>query len=580
MTLSILDWAIIAGFMLLSLVIGVIFTKRASSSTEEFFLSGRNMPWWLAGTSMVATTFSSDTPLYITALIRTKGIYENWQWWCFLLSGMVSVFFFARLWKRAGVVTDVELTEMRYSGPEAAALRGFRAIYISVAIHTIIKAQIILAMAKIMGVFFDVGKWQAIAISFSVTIVYALLAGYWGVILTDFFQFIMAMTGAVALAWIAVNHAGGLSGLEAKVQTLYPASHYTDFFPPINGDLFGPAAMTFIAYMGLSWWSKYNSDGGGVVVQRMSSCKDERHALLGNLFFNIANYAVRSWPWILAALASLILYPIAAGEDPDLIYPKMAYDLMPSGLMGLMVAAFFAAFMSSMSTYLNLSSAYFVNDFYRRFVRKDMPDRHYITASRWATIALSVITAYVAYNATSIVGVFKFLIAFGSGTGLVYLVRWYWWRVNAWSEIAAMLASTAISITLFQHPAFADMPYYERLFTIISLSTVIWVIVTFLTKPTDEAKLIEFYKRAAPGGPGWTYIEKKITDPHQRGKSIAGDVWHFVLGTSMVYGYTLGLGKLLLGHTTEGAACCAVAVVATVLLYSGLTKRGWGRVYE
>jgi SSS family transporter len=580
MSLTILDWSIIAAFMVFSVVIGVLFTKRASSSLSEFFLSGRSMPWWLAGTSMVATTFSSDTPLYITALIRTKGIYENWQWWCFLLSGMLSVFFFARLWRRAGVVTDVELTEMRYSGKEAAVLRGFRALYFSVAIHTIIKAQVILAMAKIMEVMFGVGKWETIIASSAITIAYSMMSGYWGVILTDFFQFIMAMVGAIALAWIAVNHVGGLAGLEAKVIGLYPSGHYTDFFPPTNGDLFGPAALTFIAYMGLSWWSKYSSDGGGVVVQRMASCKDERHALLGTLFFNVANYAVRSWPWILAALASLIIYPVTKGEDAEAIYPRMVVDLMPSGLRGLMVASFFAAFMSTLSTYLNLSSSYFVNDFYMRFIKKDAGDRHYVNVGRWTTLVLSVITAFVAYKSTSIVGVFKFLIAFGSGTGLVYLVRWYWWRVNAWSEISAMLASTVISIVLYQHPYFAGMPFYNRLFIIISLSTAIWVIVTFLTKPTEESKLIEFYKKAAPGGPGWTYIEKKVLEPHMRGKSIAGDIVHFILGTVMVYGYTLGLGKLLLGHSTEGIFYLIGAVVSTVLLYSGLTKRGWEKVYE
>jgi len=580
MTLSALDWSIIGAFMVLSLAIGVIYTKKASSSLSEFFLSGRNMPWWLAGTSMVATTFSSDTPLYITSLIRTKGIYENWQWWCFLLSGMLSVFFFARLWRRAGVVTDVELTEMRYSGPEAAALRGFRALYFSVAIHTIVKAQVILAMAKIMDVFFGVGKWEAVIASSVVTLFYSMMSGYWGVILTDFFQFIMAMAGAIVLAWVAVTRVGGLSGLEDAVNAHYPAQHLTDFFPPVDGGLFGPAALTFIAYMGLQWWSKYSSDGGGVVVQRMASCKDERHALLGTLFFNIANYAVRSWPWILTALASLLLYPLVKGEDPDLIYPRMVVDLTPSGVRGLMVASFFAAFMSTISTYLNLSSAYFVNDFYKRFLVKDATERHYVTVSRWAAVGLSVITALVAYNATSIVGVFKFLIAFGSGTGLVYLVRWYWWRVNAWSEISAMLASTAISIFLFTYPACSDMPFYTRLSVIIGLSTAIWVTVTFLTRPTEEAKLIEFYKKSAPGGPGWKYIEGKIAEPHLRGKSIAGDIWHFALGSVMIYGYTLGIGKLLLGHPAEGWACTIAAVVSTVLLYAGLTKRGWRKVYE
>ncbi|MBI5190829.1 MAG: Na+:solute symporter [Nitrospirae bacterium] len=580
MTLTILDWSIIAAFMAASIAIGVLYTKKASSSTDEFFLSGRNMPWWLAGTSMVATTFSSDTPLYITALIRTKGIYENWQWWCFLLSGMLSVFFFARLWRRAGVVTDVELTEMRYSGPEAAALRGFRALYFSVAIHTIIKAQVILAMAKIMDVFFGMGKWEAVLISSSVTIFYSMLSGFWGVILTDFMQFIVAMAGAIVLAWIAVDSVGGLGGIEGRIAEMYPASNYTDFFPPMGGEMFGPAALTFIAYMGMSWWSKYSSDGGGVVVQRMASCKDERNALLGTLFFNIANYAVRSWPWILTGLASLLLYPVVAGEDPEVVYPRMVVDLMSPGMKGLMVASFFAAFMSTISTYLNLSSAYFVNDFYRRFVKKDETERHYVNAGRWATLVLSAVTAYVAYQATSIVGIFKFLIAFGSGTGLVYLVRWYWWRVNAWSEISAMLASTVVSIVLYTNPAFTDMPFYERLYLIISISTCIWVVVTLLTKPTDEAKLIEFYKRAAPGGPGWKHIESKITDPHQRGKSIAGDVIHFFLGTVMVYGYTLGVGKLLLGHAPEGVFYLLAAIVSTVLLYTGLTKRGWGRVYE
>ncbi len=578
MSLSFIDWLIIGAFMALSVGVGVIFTKRASGSLSEFFLSGRAMPWWLAGTSMVATTFSADTPLYITSLIRTKGIYENWQWWCFLLSGMLSVFFFARLWRRAGVLTDVELTEMRYSGKEAAALRGFRAIYFAVAIHTIIKAQIILAMSKIMDVFFGVGKWQAIAISFGITIFYSMLSGFWGVILTDFFQFILAMAGAIALAVIAVKHAGGLAGLEGRIHSLYPAAHYTDFFPPTDGHLLGPAALSFIAYMGLSWWSKYSSDGGGVIVQRMASCKNERHALIGTLFFNVANYAVRSWPWILAALASLILFPVAAGQDPDMFYPVMARDLMPVGLKGLMVASFFAAFMASMSTYLNLSSAYFVNDFYKRFLKKGAADRHYVNVSRAATVVLSLITAYVAWRATSIVGVFKFLIAFGSGTGLIYLVRWYWWRVNAWSEIAAMLSSTIVSITVYK--IYDWMPFYEKLFIIISVSTVVWVAVAFLTKPTDEAKLIEFYKKAAPGGPGWRRIEKKISEPHMRGKSIAGDVIHFTLGTLMVYGYTLGIGKLLLGHSTEGIFLCISAILATALLYSGLTKRGWGKVYE
>lgn len=578
--LSPIDWAILAAFMAASLWLGAVLTKRATSSTTEFFLSGRNMPWWLAGTSMVATSFAVDTPLYVTSLIRTRGVYENWQWWCFLLNGLLSVFFFARLWRRTGVVTDVELTEMRYSGPEAAVLRGFKAIYFSVAINTIIKAQVVLAMAKVMAVFFGVGKWEAIIVSSAVTVFYTLLSGLWGVILTDFFQFILAMAGAVILAAVAVSGAGGLSGLEANILAAYPGSSYTNFFPPVGGGLFGPAALTFIAYMGVIWWARYSSDGNGVVVQRMASCRDERHAVMGTLFFNVANYAVRSWPWILAGLASLLLYPVAAGEDPDMVYPRMVADLLPSGLKGLMVASFFAAFMSTISTHLNLSSAYFINDFYRRFVKKDATEKHYINMSRWAAVVLSVITAFVAYEATSIIGIFKFLLAFGSGTGMVYIIRWYWWRVNAWSEISAMAASTAVSCTLYVHPAFSSMPFYERLFVIISISALVWVSVTFLTRPTDEERLIDFYKRAAPGGPGWRHIEKKIAEPHMRGKSIAGDVVHFVLGAVMVYGLTLGLGKLLLGHLAEGTFYTLAAVVSAALLLTGLTRRGWSKVYE
>jgi len=578
--LSFADWTILILFMAASLGIGAALTGRAGSSTAEFFLSGRRMPWWLVGTSMVATTFSVDTPLYITSLIRTKGIYENWQWWCFLLNGLLSVFFFARLWRRTGVVTDVELTEMRYSGPEAAVLRGFKAIYFSVAINTIIKAQVVLAMAKVMEVFFGSGRLEAVIISSAITVLYTAMSGYWGVVLTDFFQFILAMAGAVILAAAAVSGAGGLGGLETRIHDTYPGMDYTNFFPPMDGGLFGPAALTFIAYMGLIWWARYSSDGNGVVVQRMASCKDERHALVGTLFFNVMNYALRSWPWILAGLASLILYPVAAGEDPDMIYPRMVAELLPSGVKGIMVASFFAAFMSTISVHLNLSSAYFINDFYRRFIRKDATEKHYINMSRWAAVVLAVVTAFVAYEADSIIGIFKFLLAFGSGTGMVYILRWFWWRINAWSEISAMLASTVVSTTLYIHPSYKTMPFYEKLFIIITLSAVVWIMVTYLTRPTDEQRLVEFYRKAAPGGPGWRYIESRIAEPHMRGKSIAGDVAHFVLGAVMIYGLTLGSGKLLLGHTAEGVFYTGAALVSAVLLFTGLTRRGWHKVYE
>ncbi|MBI5027094.1 MAG: Na+:solute symporter [Nitrospirae bacterium] len=572
MNLSLLDWSIIIAYLILSLIIGVYFTKRASSSMSEFFLSGRNLPWWLAGTSMVATTFSSDTPLYVTGLVREHGIYENWQWWCFIFSGMLSVFFFARLWRRLGVLTDVELINLRYSGKSASILRGFKAIYFSIAIHTIIKAQVILAMAKIMDVSLGWGKWESILIASGITVVYSMLSGYWGVVTTDFFQFIIAMVGAVILAAVSVSKAGGISEIK-----LHLDQNTLSFFPPLDEGFFGMAFMTFLGYVGLSWWSKYSSDGGGVIVQRMASCKDERHSLLATLYFNVANYGLRTWPWILAALASIVLYP--ATRDHEAVYPQMMVDLLPSGLRGLMLASFFAAFMSTLSTYLNLSSAYFVNDFYRPFVRKDATERHYINVSRLATLVLSIITAIVTYYTTSIIGVFKFLIAFGSGTGLVYIVRWFWWRVNAWSEISAMTASTAMTIIAYTHPSFSPSPYYAKLFLIISTSTIVWILVTLLTKPTEKSKLIEFYKKTKPGGTGWGPIQRLMDDPPES-NTLKNSIMAWIYGCLFVTGLTIGIGKLILGYSLSGYIWLSLSLLSGWFIYKGLTPPAAGRMLE
>jgi SSS family solute:Na+ symporter len=567
MTLSIADWTIIVLYMLASLAIGVYFTRRASTSMSEFFLSGRNLPWWLAGTSMVATSFSADTPLYVTGLVRQHGIYENWQWWCFIMSGMMSVFFFARLWRRLGVLTDVELITLRYSGRSASVLRGFKAIYFSVAIHTIIKAQIILAMAKILDVSIGWGKWESIFISSGITLAYAMLSGYWGVVTTDFFQFIIAMVGAVVLAAASVNKAGGISSMK-----LHLDENVLSFFPPMDGGFLGMTFMTFLGYVGLSWWSKYSSDGGGVIVQRMASCRDEKQSLFATLYFNIANYGLRTWPWVLAALASMVLYPHA--KDHEAVYPQMMVDLLPTGLRGLMLASFFAAFMSSLSTYLNLSSAYFVNDCYRPFIRRQAEERHYINVSRIATLVLSIITGIVTYYTTSIIGVFKFLIAFGSGTGLVYIVRWFWWRVNAWSEISAMLASTAMTVITYTHPAFSQSPYYQKLFLIISMSTVVWLAVTLLTKPTEKSTLIEFYKRTKPGGTGWRPIEKLLDAPHH-GNTLRDSVMEWLCGSLFIISLTLGMGKLLLGYPIPAGVWLSLSIVSGFYMFKGLSRKGW-----
>ena len=569
MKLAFVDWTIIATYMGLSLILGLYFTKRASSSTDEYFLSGRNLPWWLAGTSMVATTFSADTPLYVTGLVRSQGIYENWQWWCFVISGMLSVVVFAKLWKSAGVMTDVELTEMRYSGRPASVLRGFKAIYFSIFIHTIIKAQVILAMAKILDVSLGWTKWEAIIISSGITIFYTLMSGYWGVIVTDFFQFIVAMVGALLLAYFAVDKSGGLSMLQTNMESIYGRTqHYTDFFPPMDAGFISLPVLTFIAYMGLSWWSKYSSDGGGVIVQRMVSCKNEKHAIGATLYFNIANYALRSWPWILAAVASLILYPSV--KDHESVYPMMMVDLLPQGFKGLMLASFFAAFMSTLSTYLNLSSAYFINDFYRRFVKKEGTERHYIAVTRISILILSVITAVVTYFATSIVEVFKFLIAFGSGTGLVYLMRWFWWRINAWSEISAMIASTAISSYVYiVHPA---LPFYAKLFFIIFFSTIVWVTVTLSTKPVDKKHLMKFYEKARVGGIGWKAIESELQGFNDSKNNLYASVKNWFYGCVFIYGITIGSGMFFFQRSVEGIIYIIISFISGILVYRGFLK--------
>ena len=554
-----LDWVIIAVYLGLSLAAGLYFTRRASRSTEEFFLSGRHLPWWLAGTSMVATTFASDTPLYVTGLVRGHGIYENWQWWCFLLSGMAAVFFFARMWHRLGVVTDVELTERRYSGRPAAVLRGFKALYFSVAIHTLIKAQVIVAMAKILDVALGWGKWQAIAVTSGVTILYSLASGYWGVVVTDFLQFAVAMVGAVVLAWTAVSAVGGLSALGPRLAEQYGPSHaYLHFLPPLDSaEVWSLPLLTFLGYMGLAWWARYSSDGGGVVVQRMASCRDGRHALWATLYFNVANYALRPWPWILAALASLILYPAAA--DHEAVYPRMMMDLLPGGWRGLMLASFFAAFMSTLSTYLNLSSAYFVNDFYRRFLAPQADERHLLRVTRWSMVGLSVLTGVVAYHVTSIIGIFKFLIAFGSGTGLVYILRWYWWRVNAWSEIAAMGASTAVTLYLYLY--MPQLPFFAKLAWIVGVSTAVWMAVTLLTHPEPLEHLRAFYEKALPGGPGWRPVVSRLAHPPEPAP-LSRDLARWAWGVALVYGLTLGTGKCLLGAWGPGLLGLGVAGVS------------------
>jgi len=558
--LSGLDWVIIAGFVLSSLVLGIYLSRRASASMGDFFLSGRSLPWWLAGTSMVATSFSCDTPLYITSIVRSGGVYSNWQWWSFLFGGIFAMAFLARLWRRSGVLTDVELIELRYSGKAASVLRGVKAVYFSCIIHTIIKAQVILAMAKIVEVTVGWDKWLSIVVVSAVPLTYSVAAGLWGVVITDFLQFLIAMFGALALAVISVKRVGGMGALKDALPPDVLA-----FVPP--GEFTGLAFMTFLGYIGLSWWSKYSSDGGGVVVQRISSCKTEGHGYAATLFFNIANYGLRTWPWVVAALASIVLYP--AATDGDAVYAIMVVDLLPSGIRGLMLASFLAAFMSTLSTYLNLSSAYFVNDFYAPYVARGRTQKHYVRVSRAMTIVLSVLTAVATYYAESIEGVFTFLIAFGSGTGLVYILRWFWWRINAWSEISAMATSTIMAVVMYR--VFPGEPYVVKLLSIISVSTAVWLTVTFTTPRVEREKLIAFVRRIRPSGPGWGKIRREAGEAEAiRYEPMLGAFIEWALGSVLVAGLTIGTGKALLGSPFTAALWLGVAAMSSLGLYMRL----------
>jgi SSS family transporter len=532
------DWFVVTIYLILSLLIGLYFTGRSQKGLSEFFLSGKKTPWWLAGISMVATTFSSDTPLYVTGLVRTHGIYENWQWWCFIFSGMLAVFVFAALWKRLGVFTDVEFISLRYSDKSAKILRGFKALYFSLVVHTIIKAQVILAMAKILDVLIGWSKWKAIVISSLVTLIYCMAGGYWGVLATDFFQFFFAFLSAFVLCVISVNTAGGIENIKRVVEP-----GVLNFFPPIfsvDGGFVTASFLTFLGYVGITWWSKYSSDGGGVIVQRIISTRGEKEGVKATMLFNLLHYSLRTWPWILTALASIIIYPSIS--DPEIAYPRLVAELMPSGLKGLMVAGFFAAFMSTLSTYLNLSSAYFVNDFYKPYLKPEKGERHYIIVARVSMVVLSIITAIVTYYVESLVEVFKFLIAFGSGQGLVYILRWFWLRINAWSEISAMIASTGVTVIVYIHPELNSLNYLYKLLLIVSISTIIWIIVTFLTKPVDEEVLKNFTKALGI-----------------RSGEVKNQLLKVLFGSLCMIGLTLGPGKLLLRETFEGIIFLSLA---------------------
>lgn len=578
MNLHWVDWALVVAYFVFVTIIGLHYRGRAGASMADFFVSGRSLPWWLAGTSMVATSFASDTPLAVTGLVARNGIAGNWLWWNFVMSGMLTVFFYARLWRRVGVLTDVEFTEVRYAGTPAAILRGFRALYLAVPINCIVIGWVTLAMAKILGICLGIDRWAAVGICVALTVLYSTMSGLWGVVITDFVQFGLAMGGTIALALFALHEVGGMTSLTEKLAGQYGASHtLLDFFPRV-GSAWMPMS-AFLVYIGVQWWAAWypgaEPGGGGSVAQRMLSCKDEKHALLATLWFNVAHYALRPWPWIVVALVSMVLFPGLADKEAG--YVHVMVRVLPVGFRGLLLVAFAAAFMSTISTAINWGASYVVNDFYRRFIKPEAGERHYVFVSRVATVLMMAIAALITGFMDTISGAWRILLALGAGTGGVYILRWFWWRINAWSEISAMIASLVVALVLqFGFGLSAEEPRQFALLMVatVACSTLVWVTVTLLTPPVDEKTLIAFYRKARPGGPLWYPIRRKVANPTQV-KPLWRDFADWLAGCTLIYCALFGIGKLVLGHTALGLVLLAASAGAGALLYRDFQQRGF-----
>ena len=577
MVLTILDWFIIALYFFVILAVGLAYYRRAGTDVGQFFLSGRSLPWWLAGTSMVATTFAADTPLAVSGIVARDGIAGNWIWWSAALGSTLAVFFFARLWRRAGIVTDVEFAELRYTGRPAAFLRGFRALYLGLPINFLIMGWVNLAMAKILLVTLGWDRLTAVLVSLAFTGIYTSLSGLWGVVVTDFIQFALAMLCAIALAWFALRlpEVGGIDGLQAAL----PESTFR-FLPTIgtNGiDAVQTIALplaSFIAFLGVQWWASWypgsEPGGGGYVAQRMMSTQNERHALLATLWFTVAHYCLRPWPWILVGLASLVLYPDIADREAG--YVMVIRDHVPAGWRGLILAGFFAAYMSTIGTQLNWGCSYVINDFYRRFIKSNASQAHYVRASRLTTLLLMILGGIVTFYLESIRQAWEFILESGAGIGLVLILRWYWWRVNAWSEIAAMVAP-AIGFAYLK--LFTNIVFPNSLFYLVTWTTACWLLVTYLTQPEPLSHLIAFYRRVQPSGPGWRHIADAAHLPAP--EPITPMLINWIAGWILVYATLFGVGTILFTSVIAATPYAIAATIAAVIINRNLSKQAWSK---
>jgi SSS family solute:Na+ symporter len=581
MVLQTLDWIVVVAFLVLSLALGLAVSRRAGSSTSEFFLSGRKMPWWLLGISMVATTFSTDTPNLVTDIVRTQGVAGNWAWWAFLLTGMTTTFIYARLWRRSGVETDVGFYELRYSGKPARFLRGFRAIYLGAFFNIMIMASVTLAAIKIGGVMIGVSPLTVVLVAGGVTVFYSMFGGLTGVLWTDFAQFLIAMAGSVLAAVWAVGRpeVGGLTKLLGHPEVAKRLAFVPEFS---NMDL---ALAVFVIPIAVQWWSVWypgaEPGGGGYVAQRMLAAKSEGHAQAATLLFNVAHYALRPWPWILVALASLIVYPDIASlraafphVDPQVVRDDLAYSAMltylPAGLLGMVVASLAAAYMSTISTHLNWGSSYLVHDFYQRFVKPDATEAQMVRVGRISTVFLMIFSGALALLLENALQAFQILLQIGAGTGLIFLLRWFWWRVNALAELVAMVSSFLIALyfQLLHAPLFGEpLPAWQQLAIGVGLTTVAWLAAAFLGAPTDAATLRRFYRQTRPGGAGWRRVaEEAAADgeplPSGLGELPAGLLCS-ALGCVAVWAALFATGLWIYGRAGEAALLFALALAAS-----------------
>lgn len=582
-----IDWLIVAIYIIASLGLGVYLARRASNSLEDFFVSGRSLPWWLAGTSMAATTFSIDTPLYIAGVVGTRGIAGNWEWWAFAFGHVALIYIFARLWRRSEIVTDAELIELRYGGKAAAWLRGIKAFLFAVPINCIGISYIMLAAVKVIDA---LEIWENLGIEAGETVLgldpkllsvigvsllvllYAGFSGLWGVVATDFFQFFLALGGAIVVAWFAVDEVGGLGNLVTEVQAV------TEFdvlsFVPLtfeSGDVWsigwsafaGISATTFFAYVFLQWWTFRRSDGGGEFIQRLAASKDEAEAEKAAWWFNITHYVIRTWPWILVALAALVLYPEL--EDRELGYPKLMLDFLPVGLLGLVVASLVAAFMSTISTNINWGASYLTNDLYRRFIDPDASQPQLVLVGRVASVLITAFGAIATFFAQDVATVFRLVIAIGTGPGVVLILRWFWWRINAWAELAAMIAGFLIGLFTTVIPVLTIADFGLRLVVITALTTLVWVAVMYLTPPEREETLQAFYRKVRPGGPGWSRQQAATgLAPAQR---LGHDIWRSVAASVLLFGLMFGTGAVLLQKWEAALALAVFTVLGGISLF-------------